>query len=125
MECLSTIVNDINCERASAENCFQKILLFIYLKFNKLIFLDGEKNIFDSRNHNEDLTQEEFDYIEKAISSIVWFFQKCTSKSNLTEEEENQWDIDIINLIHKFYSCEIIPHDNRIHFKKINKPSYI
>jgi hypothetical protein len=72
------------------------------------------------RNFN----QEELDFFTLSADVIMQFYQESLGISSLSEDKQNDWDLDAINFSKKVFSCEGLNFDDNLTNEQTHKILY-
>lgn len=108
---IDLIIYDINNQIENAESLSNKMMIYISKKLGKLTLVDGGAVI-----KNEDTiinySNKEREFKALAMDVIAQFIQHCVAESNLSEQDVDNWDLDMINFCGKFTGAESIKFEN-------------
>lgn len=97
-----------------AESISMKALLFIMFQLNKVSVNDEGKVFVKSENMPRNYSSQEREFQKWALDELLKFIQYCVSNSDLSEQEQDDFDLDIINFYNRLSSAEALNFDDSI-----------
>ena len=110
---ITKTVEKINDRTLSSEMAHLMMIKYLYIILNKVTFEEKEKiYVIKDENMSRNFTEKEMEIFSYNLNILLIFMQKCTYHSNLSEQEDTDWDLDGMNFIEKFSSSQSLRFDN-------------
>lgn len=108
---IELIIEHINNGKLLPEACMQNALVFGAKELDKLesVTRDGISFLkISEENMIRNYTEKELQFNKLVIDVVIQYYQHCIENSYLSEDEANDWDLDMMNFGKSFGSAREI-----------------
>jgi hypothetical protein len=103
----------IDSNEENAESCFIRIFRFLMEQLGKVSHENGESFV-DDKNMPRNFTPDELAFFKIGLDELALFFQEVVSECNFSNEEDDNWDLDMINITGKVMAYHGIKFDPNV-----------